>query len=200
MLIRLNGTHGSGKSTVAVKIMKMFSTTAIFADGDTKLKKPLGYEVELPDNMLWIVGPYKSACGGCDAIQPFSDIWPRVEMGTRSGYHVLFEGALLSTVYGSIGAEMEKLDPDHVVWAFLDTPLEVCRARVNARRAARGAGPLADFKNVDSKHATIARLADKLRMGDVGIIGGQNTATIRHKKPVTDVLNLLGVKIDKEPK
>lgn len=193
-IVRLNGTHGSGKSTVATKIMKYLHTVPIMGP-----KRPNGYLVSLPAGSrkkLFIVGPYESPCGGCDAIQPFADIWPRVEWAAKNGYHVLFEGALLSTTYGAIGKASEAYP--RFVWAFMDTPLEVCRERVNGRRAERGAAPLTDFKNVDSKWHTIARLRDKLLEGKVGNL--PPVTTVSHLHPVVDVMNLFGVKLNKEPK
>lgn len=193
-IVRLNGTHGSGKSTVATKIMKYLNTVPIMGS-----KKPDGYLVSMPAGSrkkLFVVGPYETACGGCDAIQPFADIWPRVEWAAKKGYHVLFEGALVSTTYGAIGKESERFP--EFVWAFLDTPLEVCQARVNARRAERGAAPLTDFKNVDSKWFTISRLEMKLLNGVVG--NKPQVASINHLHPVQDVMRIFGVKLNKEPK
>ena len=199
MIVRLNGTHGSGKSTTVTKLMKLYGATPSYADGDAKFKRPIGYKVELPTGMLWVVGPYEIACGGCDSIQPFANIWPRVMMGVQNNWHVLFEGALLSTVYGSVGREMELLDAAQVSWAFMDTPLAMCQARVNERRATRGAGPLTDFKNVDSKWYTVNRLKDKLAAGSIGSIGAHRTVWIDHKQPVKTVLKEFGVTIRKEP-
>lgn len=201
-IVRLNGTHGSGKSTVAAKIMRYLNTVPLFSNEEQRSKrKPEGYLVSLPHGhrkKLFIVGPYETACGGCDAIQPFSDIWPRVAWAADHGYHVLFEGALVSTTYGAIGAASEAYGKNFA-WAFLDTPLEVCRERVNARRAERGAAPLTDFKNVDSKWHTIARLREKLLNGDVGHARAV-VASISYKTPVKDVMGLFGVTLTKEPK
>lgn len=190
-IIRLNGTHGSGKSTVAYKLLAKYHNTP--AAG----KRPDGYTVTLPgDKTLAIVGPYLTACGGCDAVQPFARVWDLVAEAADSHDHVLFEGALLSTTYGAQGKASEAYGADFV-FAFLDTPLATCVERVNQRRAAAGKGPLPDSKNVDSKWHTIDRLRQKLETGVVG--AGQRTAIIRHQTPVKDVLALLGVRINKEP-
>ena len=196
-IVRLNGTHGSGKSTVATKIMKYLNTIPIGSEGK---KRPDGYIVTLPQGSsrkLFIVGPYETACGGCDAIQPFAAIWPTVEWAAKRGFHVLFEGALVSTTFGAIG-EASREYGKNFVWAFMDTPLETCRERVNGRRAQRGAAPLTDFKNVDSKWHTIRRLHDKLSDGTFGY--KPMVASIDHTRPVMGVMNLFGVKLNKEPK
>ena len=61
---------------------------------------------------------------------------------------------------------------------FLDTPLEVCIARVEARRAA--AGNLRPFnpKLLGQKHATIARLKDKFGTRAISVSDRDATATI----------------------
>lgn len=196
-IVNLRGTHGSGKSTVVTKIMAKYGAT-----WDTKHKQ--GYNVELPNGeVLRIVGRYETACGGCDGIQPYSDIWPAVIWGLSLCDHVLFEGVLVSTTYGSIGEASEKFG-DQFVFAFMDTPLEECVRRVNARRAARGVDPITDTKNIDSKYATIARLGMKL----AGTYAGtprlvdpphRRVAVIDYTHPVKDVLKLFGVRINKEP-
>lgn len=190
-IIRLNGTHGSGKSTVAYKLLAKYPNTP--AAG----KRPDGYTVTLPgDRTLAIVGPYLTACGGCDAVQPFSRVWELVKEAAASHDHVFYEGALLSTTYGAQGKGSEEYGADFV-FAFMDTPLATCLDRVDERREAAGKPPLADGKNVCNKWWTIDRLRQKLEAGTVG--AGQRTAIIRHTSPVKDVLALLGVKITKEP-
>jgi len=195
-IVRLNGTHGSGKSTTVTRVMAKYGAERVMQDGQ---KKPIGYTTLLPNKeQLFIVGPYETACGGCDAVQPFARIWPLVEFGLERFSHVLFEGALLSTTFGHIGAQSERFGNDFI-WAFMDTPVEKCRQRVNTRRAVRGADPLIDFTNVNAKWDTIDRLRRKLDMGMVGTIGPRKTAVISHLTPAKDVFKLFGVKLMKEP-
>lgn len=192
-IVNLRGTHGSGKSTVATQILAMFPNDP-YGSG----RKPDGYTVFLPRTRktLAIVGSYATACGGCDGIQPYADIWPRVEAAAADHDHVLFEGALISTTYGSIGLASEPLGGDFV-FAFLDTPQEVAVARVNQRRAARGAAPLADPKNVVEKWATIDRLHYRLATGNLAD-KGRRVAVIDHTNATRDVLKLFGVKLKGE--
>lgn len=196
-ILRLNGTHGSGKSTVAYRLLRKYRHS-VHQDRSAgpKATKPLGYIVDLyPGKQLYIVGPYTTACGGCDAVQPFADIWPRVDEASALYDHVLFEGALQSTTYGAQGKASEQMGADFV-FAFLDTPLEECVRRVNQRRLERGVGPLTDTKNIDAKWHTINRLREKLEQGIVG--AGQRTAIIDHTQPTKSVLALFGIRINKE--
>jgi adenylylsulfate kinase-like enzyme len=196
-IVRLNGTHGSGKSTVARRILKKFPHSVVWSkDG----KKHEGYRVHLPGGkVLHIVGPYQNPCGGCDAVQPFSRIWPLVEHAADDFKvdHVFFEGALVSTTYGSIGAASEVFEDGQFVFAFLDTPLEVCVERVNQRRAERGQANIEDIRNIESKWFTIERLRVKLETGVVGT--NQKVAVIDHNEATKQVLALMGVRIQKEP-
>jgi hypothetical protein len=194
-IVNLRGTHGSGKSTVAYRLLAKYPHRPVQALAISK--KPLGYRVELPGGKsLGIIGPYTTACGGCDAVQPYSSILLLLARAAKECDHVFFEGALVSTTYGSLGQHSERYGPDFV-FAFMDTPLADCVSRVNARREAAGKGPLEDTKNIVGKWNTIDRLRMKLETGTVG--AAQRTAIIRHESPTKDVLALLGVRIPKEP-
>lgn len=189
MIVNLRGTHGAGKSTVIQRILCAFPHQVIMEPGG---KKIWGYNVSLPLRKLVIVGPYHTACGGCDAIQPYSEIWPRVEEAYRDVGNVLFEGALISCSYGSIGLSSEKYG-SNFVFATLDTPLDLCIARVNLRREAKGKLPLSDTKNIEGKfHST--RTSHQRAINE-----GRQVKMIAHEHPTRDVLKLFGVNIRKEP-
>ncbi len=193
-IVSIRGTHGSGKSTIVRKILDKYSHTAFFAHGG---KRPLGYHVALPvaaGKLLFVVGPYTTACGGCDAVQPYSEIWPLAQEAIDMGHHVLLEGALVSSSYGSIGHAMNAYAPD-AVFAFLDTPLEVCLQRIAARRAARGNFEPVNPKNTTVKFDNVLRTKDQMaKLGSAVRI-----VDIDHTKPVQQVLRLFGVRINKEP-
>jgi hypothetical protein len=88
---------------------------------------------------------------------------------------VVFEGLLLSTFYGGIGKLMETWDS---MAMFLDTPLQVCIARVKARRAAAGNFRPFNPNLLTQKHATIARLKDKFGARAMSVSDSNATATI----------------------
>jgi hypothetical protein len=120
-IVSLRGTHGSGKSTVVFRILNMFPHEVI---NPTAKGKAEGYCVQLPNrSKLLIVGSYHTQCGGCDGISPYSEIWPRAERYLDNG-HVLLEGALVSSSYGSSGHAMNAHAPQ-AYFAVLDTPLQV---------------------------------------------------------------------------
>lgn len=193
MIVNIRGTHGSGKSTAVRRLMGVCTDVDPVYSG----RRILGYRCTLRTGAtLYALGGYANACGGADGIQPYSSIWPRVAAAAKDFDHVVFEGALISTTYGSIGDAAYEYGA-HFTFAFMDTPLDVCVARVNQRRAAAGKGPLADTKNVDSKWRTIRRLHGKL--GDGTIVTGNHNVLINHQTPAKDLLKLLGIRVNKEP-
>ena len=68
---------------------------------------------------------------------------------------VLFEGVVVSTIYGP-WQEWSKANGG-MIWAFLDTPLEVCLKRIQERN---GGKPIKEDQVAD-KHRTIARVREK---------------------------------------
>jgi hypothetical protein len=181
MIINIRGTHGSGKSTIVKQIMDRYNATAIIAEGS---RKPEGYMMESCAGQLFVVGPYETACGGCDAIQPYSLIWPRVVDYAQRG-HVLFEGALVSSSYGNIGRDSEVYGTQFV-FAFLDTPLEVCLDRIRKRREAKGNMKPLDPKNTKYKYDNIAKSLPKIRDEFK-----RRVVILDHRKPVPQLLGLL---------
>lgn len=179
MIINIRGTHGSGKSTVVKSILDRYPNAPIMGTG----KKPEGYKLTIPwiDRPLYIVGAYMTACGGCDAIQPYSLIWPRVIELARRG-HVIFEGALVSNSYGNIGRDSEEFG-DQFVFAFMNTPLEVCIARILKRRAEKGNTSLFDpNKSVVRIYKSCQSVLDKCHKF------GRRVVIIDHQKAVPQVL------------
>lgn len=190
-IVSLRGTHGSGKSSVVAKILAKYGSTSVL--NPYKPKKPLGYHVELPTGLLFVVGSYTTACGGCDAIQPYADIWPRIEEAADAGDHVLFEGALVSSSYGNIGRSSEKYGND-MVFAFLDTPLATCLERIKQRRAAKGNDKPLDPANTEFKFNSVNKSIEKIRSEF-----GRRVVIIDHTQAVKQTLKLFGVTLRKEP-
>lgn len=196
VIVNIRGTHGSGKSTVVKKIMEKYGAAVVEHEQKTRSTRPLVYKVIMPgDPLKWlfVIGPYTSACGGCDAIQPYDRIWPLVDKYGALGYHVLFEGALVSSSYGNIGRSSEAYG-DNFVFAFMDTPLDVCLERIVARRAAKG-----NFKPLDPTNTEFKFHAVNSSRAKIIDVHKRRVVDINHQHPVKDVLKLFGVHIRKEP-
>lgn len=153
MIINIRGTSGSGKSTVVRSIMAMGAASPI---GDNE-KKPDGYIVQIPslDRNVCVVGPYVTACGGCDQISTQDEICDRIRAYSTLG-HVLVEGLLMSHSFARYAALDRELfeKGQHCIWAFLDTPLDVCLDRVRWRREERRAAKGGEFKELNVKNTT----------------------------------------------
>ena len=178
MLINLRGSHGSGKSTVVRSLLDANDALPIYG---LLGHRPEAYE--LPGN-TFIIGPYTSVCGGADCIQPYSLIVPLVEKYAAVG-HVVFEGALISSCWGAVGQVLERWGHEAIV-VFLDTPVDECVRRVEARRAQRGDDRVFDPKNLIQKHDAIARL--KVKLDAAGIV---RTVTLSSASAVAHVVSLL---------
>lgn len=135
MIINLRGTSGSGKSTLVKTVMdRCVKRIAVRAkDGG---KRPIGYICELPNGKwLAVVGHYEIACGGCDTISDMNEVFARVKEAHDLGYHVLFEGAIVSTLARNVIELHLAGYPVEVI--SLNTPLDVCLASINDRRMAK---------------------------------------------------------------
>lgn len=199
MIVNLRGTHGSGKSTVVKKILDKYGSEPLESEQKRGGLKTLVYRVDLTPKdknlakYLMVIGNYDNACGGCDGIQPYERIWPLVDKYGRIGYHVLFEGALVSSSYGNIGRASEPYG-DSFVFAFLDTPLETCLERILQRRVAKGNLKPLDPTNTEFKFHAVAK--SRAKMEDVY---KRRCVTIPHERPVIATMKLFGVNLRREP-
>jgi len=185
MIVNIRGTHGSGKSTVVKKILDRYGFEAESYIEKRGGKRPANYIVQLPGVLrpLYIIGCYETSCGGCDGIQPYSEIWPRIVSFANRG-HVLLEGALVSSSYGNIGRASECYGDDFV-FAFMDTPLKKCIRQIEQRRAANGNTKPLNPDNTIKKHEAVARSIDKIRNEFK-----RKVVIINHKKAVSQVVGL----------
>jgi predicted ABC-type ATPase len=151
MLVKLHGTSGSGKSTVARHLMSL------------GVVRPLdnAYYVDIPAFKLplYILGTYNSQCGGCDTLTAGQQI-ELIHYYAPKG-HVFYEGLLGSEYYGKLGVASEPYGNRHV-FAFLDTPIELCIERVKARRLAKGNTQPLNEENTRNRVRKIEMLRQKL--------------------------------------
>lgn len=186
MIINIRGTHGSGKSTIVREIIHRYEFKMYTEFPTGKKSKILGYRVYIPwlSDPLHVVGSYENACGGCDGIQPYALIWPRVVEYANEG-HVLFEGALVSSSYGEIG-RASAVYGNQFVFAVMNTPLKVCLDRIAARRKARGDDRPVNPKNTEVKYNNILRSMLKIKEEF-----GRRVEVIDYRQPIPQVLELL---------
>lgn len=177
----IRGTNGSGKSTLARAFIRSFNGDATGGPIDlnsypapTK-KNPErqlrveGYGAHWPFGDLAVIGPYRTACGGLDAVSSFAIQQAAIRYVLDGGkmepvQHVIAEGVLASTVFGSWATFDRDLEEagHSFAWCYLDTPLEVCFERIAARQVAAGKpDKTINRELVADKHRAIA--ATRLR-------------------------------------
>jgi len=173
MLIKLHGTSGSGKSTVARHLMNLGLTDP--CDNGTRV---VGIGLLRP---LYILGTYNSQCGGCDTLTAGQQI-ELIHFYAPRG-HVFYEGLLGSEYYGKLGVASEPYGNRHV-FAFLDTPIELCIERVKARRLAKGNAKPLNEENTRNRVRKIETLKRKLYQQ------GRTVVTIGHHNAGGEVFAL----------
>jgi len=161
MIIKIHGTSGSGKTTAVRELMSraVVVPTPIY---DINGRRPEAYECCLPGvkTPVYVLGPYTAVCGGMDSISDVEEHIRLLHHYADLG-HVVYEGLLSSEYYGRLGVASERYGADHV-FAFLDTPIEVCIERVKARRIAKGNLKPLDEANTRGRVKKIDALRRKL--------------------------------------
>ena len=180
-IVSLRGTSGSGKTTVAFTFLKNYEYEEIVNDKG----KTVGYKISVPDlkNPIYLIGPYKTACSGCDQIPTQQEAADRAVHYHQSG-HVLMEG-LLASAAGPAGAVTKTIqETGEAVFAIMDTPVELCLERVQARRTARGDERPFNPKNTKDKHTQTMSTAKALHTL------GYDVRPIDHTQAFEDVMEI----------
>lgn len=162
MIISLRGTNGSGKSSIVTQLREQAAAWQV-SYGLLGPSKPEAYRLNFPKlkRLLYVLGPYNTACGGCDAIQPYDLILELIPKYEKLG-HVLFEGVLVSSSYGRVGRLMEEYGYERAVMAFLDTSLEQCIENVEKRRTQRGDYRPFNPHNLTTKYHSVVKSKSKM--------------------------------------
>jgi hypothetical protein len=160
IILRIAGTFGSGKTT-AMRGFFNYPHTVLMSG-----KKIAGYQVDASSagisEPIFVVGKYDNTCGGTDAIKTQAEIAEKILKAHPHG-HVLYEGALVSAS-GLAGQVTQAIHPTGCdVYAFLDTPQDLCVERVKGRRLAAGNEKEFDPKNLIDKFESVVNCYKNLR-------------------------------------
>ena len=122
MIINIRGTSGSGKSTLVRALGTarggMNAKWGVDPTGKSGRDAVLGYVTE--DGQIGIPGRYVTACGGCDTIKTQDEAQRRVRWLAALHPHVVFEGLLISHIYGRWGQMATEYAP--MGWVFAPAP------------------------------------------------------------------------------
>ena len=142
----------------------------------------IGYEAKLPevDEPVIVVGPYRTQCGGCDAIPTQDLVCEAVRQAARRSPYVFFEGLLVSGIYARYQALSDELKAQghRYVWGIYSTPLSVCLERVYARKPIKEELVAMKLRGVESAERK-AKAA------------GEEVVSIPYKRPFSTVLKAL---------
>lgn len=165
MIYNIRGTSGSGKTHLARSLVNSVDPAIIFQEGSQKI---FGYVITPTSQRgLLVLGRYDDGIkgGGVDNItgalhkrfladglegNSMDAVQHEVLNWYLEGYHVLFEGLIVTSVWGRWRKIAEEI-PFHFL--FLDTPLEVCYQRVLERSGGRSPKGWAEGKSdLHAKH------------------------------------------------
>lgn len=142
IVINLRGPGGSGKTSTIREFADIhggwFPIYSGERQGKTRVLPPriLGYETA---DGIRVVGSYEVNCGGCDTIKEQQTIEDLVEAWADEGHDVVFEGLLVSSVFGRWQGFCHRLEAKgHTyVWAFINTPFDTCVERILHRNGGK---------------------------------------------------------------
>jgi len=175
IILRVAGTFGSGKTTAVREFLNGYPCETLMRG-----IKIAGYRLDLSEAgikiPLFVIGKYDNTCGGTDAISTQAEIADRIMKAHPLG-HVLYEGALVSAsgLAGQVTQAIHGTGCD--VYAFLDTPQDLCIERVKGRRLAAGNEKEFDPKNLVDKFESVANCYKNLRKE-----GSYDVRLIDHRK------------------
>lgn len=155
-IMQVRGTNGAGKSTLVRGLLAAW-------EGDTYHESLWSMSVHPVYGPLAAIGKYPltGIGGGCDTVKTQDEVCDRVRQAVRLGCNVVFEGIICTSVVGRyIELQRELIADGHdFLTAFLYPPMNVCIARVEARRAAKGKRTPMNPENLIAKHELIERSA-----------------------------------------
>ena len=178
MIVNLRGPSGSGKSYVGHQLLEIFGGEELYELGWNKRSPRLvGYK--LPDN-FYLLGSYRAKGGGLDTLSPHdrSALLPLIERYAAMG-HVFFEALVISSTVPAY-VEIAKRATQPFVFAFLDTPIDLCIQRIYQRN---GGKPIKEDA-VRGHHKYMKRIEQRLREA------GMFTMGIDHEDSVQQVVKV----------
>jgi thymidylate kinase len=184
-IVAIKGTNGSGKSTVIRALIAHLGKQATLRFNN----KEAGYRCKYEDGSLFVLGKYKSACGGLDSSFSYGgaadDLLLCIDTLAAKG-HVACEGVIAITSYGfdrvTRFADTLKRKGHRMIFAHIDTPAELCVERVKQRRREAGNEKPFNPEKLLDKYESILKSQEKLREA------GYDARILPHEEPLQILL------------
>lgn len=138
LVVKIGGCNGSGKSSLVRELIDLIEAEPV--PHPTKPAKHIAYYAA-GRRPTYVLGSYQNTCGGMDTIMDKHDRYALVThyADPKTNNIVIFEGLITGKTYGALGVLSDE-PAQHGKWlyVFMDTPFEVCVARVLNRRKLTG--------------------------------------------------------------
>lgn len=185
IVVKVGGCNGSGKSTVVNWVRSGLGLTPIELTGKGKV---LVYGAK--GSPYKVLGDYTNACGGMDTITDKEVRLWLLKRYARDSNIVVFEGLIASKAYGATG-ELAAKQKGKWLYAFMDTPFEVCVKRVLARRKAAGNNKPFDPERTMRETFHVYKLRLKAAMDE-----GHRVLILNHKLPPSELARTLMCEVE----
>jgi len=195
VILNLRGGGASGKTTCFRKFLDMPHHAVVGPNEHTKAgnDEVKGYIIDGSSlglkKRIFLMGSYEAVCGGTDKIKKQAEIAERAVNYFNFGYHVLFEGLLVSKLgpAGTVTKAIVGAADDRAWFLFLDTPVELCLDRMLKRRLDRGDTRIF---NPDKSFYRDHRYTHKCKE-NLQLAGIENNAWVRHDNAYNEVCAML---------
>lgn len=162
-LIYVHGCNGSGKTTLARVVIAC-------AGGIVRTEPctPDGALVSYTPRSVALIGPYRSATGGADSVQPYALVPAAIHQTLVDGYDVFVEGLMtpgLETCR-AIWKDAAKMRVQ-ARFILLDVPIDRCTRHVQARRNRKGNEKPYDNAHLVKKHRSASSWIDNLKRAGI---------------------------------
>ena len=168
MIVTLRGPGGSGKSWVGNTLVRRYPCERVYRDGKV-------HHYVLPGG-LYVLGRYENFARGVERWSLDEVLDALLELAPLG--HVFVEANVLATSTSLWTALAQRGIP--VIYAFLDTPPEVCIARIYARN---GGKPIKE-QHVHDRYRALQRLAASLE------VRGEPVVRVHYAKALEEIEEL----------
>jgi hypothetical protein len=185
-IVAIKGTNGSGKSTAVRALLEHLGKQSILRVNS----KEAGYRCKYEDGSLFVLGKYKdAACGGLDSSFSYGgaadDLLLCIDKLAGQG-HVVCEGVIAITSYGfgrvTRFADKLRRKGHRMIFARIDTPVEVCVERVKQRRLEAANVKEFNPEGLRHKYESVLKSQEKLRAA------GYDARILPHEEPLQTLL------------